>query len=377
MGYLGFLSKNEAPPDTLHDVNYMSLMDYENYLNLKLFMDGFNSQKKSEEVEKLKRVFDEANELVFNKFQIRPFYYGLIKHFVDVYNYKEFFDIVFSKSKVKFIFIQDYHIHLQIAMCISAKKHNIRVIEIQHGILDSKYYPFINGKEDYALLPDYLWCWSIKDRDIIRKANYELNSLKPFVGGNMWLKKFLNDEVSKMDRDHELFFVKNDYERVVLITLQPVYLLSELMIEVISKSPANWLYLVRFHPLNTTEAEKQQIINELSRFTNVEIDIASKANLYQLYKKSDFQITHSSASAIEALVFNLPTIVCSDIGYDLYQSQIKDGVVFYYDKSDDIISAINAKAEPNQVNLNSYLLQSNEEEARKAIREIINSESTQ
>ncbi len=364
INYFGFLTKNEVAPETLNPVSYLDLKDFIDYNDLKRFLSDFDVSLSNDTLP-LKNALKELNDILFAKFNIRPLYNELIKHCFYVLDFKEYFDELFKVSNVKFIFIEDYFIYIQMAMCASAKENNIKVIEIQHGILDCKYFPYHENNSNYSVLPNYIWCWSERDQDNILKHNKNFKYLIPFVGGNMWLRKFIKKEIQEITKQEESFFseLKSNYKTIILISLQPTFLLSENMIETVSNAPANCFFLIRYHPLNTTLEERNTIRTMLKGFTNVEIDIASTINLYALFQKCDFQLTHSSATAIEAIAFNLPTIICSEIGYDLYREQINDGVILYSKNSKQTIEILKSNPKLNYEKSNFYLLKTDEKEA--------------
>ena len=244
---------------------------------------------------------------------------------------------------------------------------------IQHGgAEDNVYLPYDNKKIEYSILPEYLWCWSASDRDLIVKHNGGFKYLKPFIGGNMWLKKFEKSEINPVTKDQELFFkkVKEKYEKIILVCLQPIFLLDTVIKETIFISPDKYLFLVRFHP-HTNEQERNKIKEELGNRINVEYEIASKANLYYLFKNCDVQLTHSSTTAMEALSFNLPTIVCSQYGFDFYKEQINDNVILFSDDSNDIIDLVSKKNELNTVKTDYYKIRCDENEAIRSLTEVI------
>lgn len=343
--------------ETYYPVEVHDMFAFFEYINFESYLRTFDSDY-IKEVKKMHTIFEEVNALVYEKFSIKPFYKNLVKSFNTVIEYSIYFDHLFERSTVKLIFIECYYDSLKMGISVAAKKHNIKVIEIQHGVIkDNSYIPYTNHNIDYEVLPNHIWCWSPSDVSLLLNENKEFNLLKPFLGGNMWLKKFINSEITFKNKKTESFFldIKTNYTKVILVTLQPVFILHDVIIETIKAAPVDYMFLIRFHPYNT-EKEIKDLKEILSNQDNVEFDNSSSFNLYELFKNSDFQITHSSATAIEALTFALPTIVCSSYGYDFYSEQIDCGVILYSEDSKEIIKLLKEYNFTNNHNTKYYTM---------------------
>lgn len=325
----GFLTSGEKPKDTFIPIRYLNLDSFLNYYSLKQFL---YKAKDDSELTKISKVFSEVNELVYSKFKIKPLYSGMITGFDEVIKYKEFFDQFFLASKVKVIFLECFYDTLKMALCASAANKKIKVVEIQHGgAEDNVYLPYSNKSVNYIILPPYFWCWSISDKILVQKHNGEdFNYLKPFVGGNMWLKKFRLNEM-ELPSEHASFLKALNAKKkvIVLICLQPSFYIDDIFIRVIENYP-DMFFLIRYHPLTST-AERKEVNSKLRNYQNIEIEFSSKIHLYALFNCVNFQMTHSSTTAMEALAFKLPTIICSKFGYDYYKEQIKDNVIYFAD----------------------------------------------
>lgn len=354
---VGFSKGSEKSRETYFPVEMHDMTEFLEYVYFESYLNTFNSDY-IKEVKKMHAVFEEVNALVYEKFSLKPFYNNLVKSFNSVIEYSIYFDHLFKKSTVKLFFIECYYDSLKMGISVAAKKHNIKVIEIQHGVIkDNSYIPYTKHNINYEVLPDHIWCWSPSDVGLLLNENKEFNQLKPFLGGNMWLKKFINSEISFKNKNTESFFldIKTNYAKVILVTLQPVFILHNVIIETIKNAPADYMFLIRFHPYNT-EKEKKDLKEILNNQNNVEFDNSSSFNLYELFKISDFQITHSSATAIEALTFALPTIICSSYGYDFYSEQIDCGVILYSENSKEIIKLLEGYNFSNNHNTNYYTM---------------------
>lgn len=349
--------------DSLYPSHYLDLSDYKDYFYLREFIMPANDQ---EAVQYMQAVLNEINGLVHHEYGIRPAYSGIIRQFEEVMFYKEFTDAFLQKnSHVKVIFMHCFYDAFKLALVASAKQKGISIVEIQHGTAeDNLYVPYTKPAVDMDLLPGYLWCWSHSDCELIGRYNSATSPyLKPFVGGNMWLKKFVTNEMP-VPSEHAAFIsaVKLTYNKIVLLNLQLSIGLVDVMFDTISHAPKDVFFLVRFHPLTSAE-EQQEVQSRLRRFDNIETSMASSIHLYHLFSHIDFQVTHSSEAAMESLSFKVPTIICSIPGYDFYKTQVDQQVLFFADKAEDILQIISGEGELNSENVEHFLMQVDPQQA--------------
>ena len=371
---IGFTNINDSKINPLYPIDFFSTDNFLIYKNLNKFINK-GSDIDMTEYNKMITTFEEINKIVLGEFKIKPFYSGLINQFEEVIAYTAYFDELFKISKVKWVFLECFYDIIKMAMIISGKKYGVKFIEIQHGgAEDNVYLPYHKKTIDYQMLPDYFWCWSESDKDLIIEHNGNFKFLIPFIGGSMWLKKFVSNEINPVTKEEEMFFVriKEKYKKIILVCLQPVFLLDKVIKETILNETGDFLFLVRFHP-HITIKERNEIKNTLGGQTNIETEMASKINLFYLFKNCDVQLTHSSTTAMESLTFNLPTIVCSKYGYDFYKEQIKDGVILFSDNSEEIINIISRENKLNERKSNYYKIRCNEKEAIENLTNLITS----
>ncbi|MGZ6539673.1 MAG: hypothetical protein ACXVEB_14955, partial [Bacteroidia bacterium] len=200
--------------------------------------------------------------------------------------------------------------------------------------------------------------------------NGKFNYLVPFAAGNMWLKKFVNSEIP-LEKE-EVFFdeARRAYKKIILISLQPVFFLTDLFRACIEKAPKDYLFLIRFHP-NMSQQKREEIKAALKNHANIETEVSSRVNLYWLFQNCDYQLTHSSTTAMEALTFSLPTIVCSKFGHGFYRDQIKDRVILFSEDADEILSMISKGVMPDKEKAGYYRIKSDENEAVEILKQIM------
>jgi hypothetical protein len=370
VGRFSLSVKEDRISEPYHPINYLETDQFLKYLEVKKYLDGYR-QNNYKEVEKIKKVLADLNKLCESKFSLRPFFPTLIKEFNEVVDYQSFFDRLFEVSKVKFIFLECFYDTVKMALCVSAKKNDIEVIELQHGVIgDYTYLPYLNSGVNYDMMPDHLWCWTQSDKDEVIKQNLSFKYLKPFVGGNMWMKKYVNGEIDYVTEEDIRYFntLRSGYKKLVVFTQQPL-IESEILFAAISEAPEH-LFFIRFHPLTST-AEKEAIKTRLKDFKNVEFEKAMRLSLYALFKYCDLQVTHSSATAVEALSFNLPTVIFGKNGYSFYKEQIADHVIFYAGTTAEIVELVINTPIPDPEHLSYYQIRTDQSESEQNIATLL------
>lgn len=357
--------------DYYHPAETINPLMFFKYYDLYSFLFS-NVALEQNDVEKIKIVFKEANKLLLSEYKIEPFKESIIKHVYDLVKYKCFFVMLLENKKVKTVFLECFYDEIKMGLTAACKELNIKTVEIQHGgSEDNVYLPYKNHKINYSTLPDYLWCWSKSDEKLIKKHNGEFGLLRPVIGGNMWLKKIKNDEVPFSEQLQNDFKNKSrKYSKTILITLQfPVFLLH-LFVE-IARANEDFFFVVRQHPL-TPVTERKIIIDTFNAISNVDYSIAQNMNLYNLFNYTDIQLTHSSTTCMEALSFNVPTIICNKYGYDFYKEQIEKKVVFYSEDKNEISRMLRAGLTINEVNKEEYLIRCDEEDVFRNLKYFLN-----
>ncbi len=265
---------------------------------------------------------------------------NLIDELDECIAYEEFWLKILRRSKIKGIFFECHYGNWNYyGITSAAAKVAIPTVDIQHGISqDYMYKGWRNSpKNGYDFLPDYYWCWSQHDVDSINKSKFNSVDLKPFLGGNMW---FAKSKINiKMPSD-KLQRVINSYspQKVLLVTLQHSMPISDMLIQAIRQSDIKWLWLVRFHPLDYVDAGfREGYKKTLKEFKNVEWEVATEANLYELFQIMDVHLTHHSTSAVEAISFKKPTILLGSKFKFAFMDYINSGWFFIAENAHEII----------------------------------------
>ncbi len=263
----------------------------------------------------------------------------LINVLDEVEHYERFFYELFLKSNVKTVFFETYYSPCIFGLISACKRLKINTVDIQHGVVDVNYLGWSNiDKRSLHFLPANYWVWSQADYQMVLQSNS--GNLKPILGGNMWLGKFITDSDSTPSTEKAN---KKTYSKTILFSLQHgngfMDYLTSLILELLNASKKEYFWLMRFHPLSS-ELEKEKFKSACSGRENIEFDVASITPLYEIFQKADVHIVGSSAVALEGIQFKLPTIIVHPLGADLFCDVITKNIMCYYQNVDDILFQI-------------------------------------
>jgi hypothetical protein len=173
------------------------------------------------------------------------------------------FSILLKKIDPKKVFIVCYHDEISSAVILACNKLRIPTIEIQHGqqgIYNSLYCRWKKIPENgYSLLPSCIWMWGEDSKkNFLSDRKNERVKPVPFVGGNLWLKKCINSDISTIS--DELYSFKEQFNTIVTVITTPMNKLDELIsnfvTETIKSNLPNIGWVVRIHPNQTKDFDE-------------------------------------------------------------------------------------------------------------------------
>lgn len=210
-------------------------------------------------------------------------------------------------------------------ICIAAKKLNIDVYDVQHGIIE------VENKESYYSLekrklynkeswPTYILCRNIESLNKISKS---IPYTKPIIIGN--LNKYFYSKIYIVNRETKI--VEN-HSKTILFTFQPFYdkkfslknkhkgiVFPSILLKLILNSKYD--FILKLHPsqIQNSNLFKKHIKAFDKLFlncNNVEYITCNKNPLEDSLIKSDLHITFNSACVYDALNYNLKTILLDE-----------------------------------------------------------------
>jgi hypothetical protein len=218
------------------------------------------------------------------------------------------------------------------AATLAARRLGILTADLQHGLHGAEHHGYASWAKvpsvPYQIVPDVFWCWGIQQaRRLMEQSPAFAGQCRAIPAGNLWLNKWRYDERSGFDLGREQIARQSaGYQKTILVTLQNPGEFTELMLQAISQSPAQWFWLLRFHPA-TSAAERSYFEAKLRSLEcpNCEYELSGSMAPYALMQLCDLQVTGYSTCAQEALFFGLPTITVTRDGASALAEFIRAG----------------------------------------------------
>lgn len=174
----------------------------------------------------------------------------------------------------------------------SFHEHNIKVVELQHGVLNPNHNAYNAKDYEPKLNPDAICVFGVEEYDFFtKKASKYAKDV--YLTGLYMLEvadKFFKEDIFAEER--------KQYERIVVVSGQAGY--EEQLAKYINKvagiiNKALFIYIPRHN---------DTVLN----FEHDNIRLVTGVNIYQYLKWADIHITISSTTCLEAHYFHTPTI---------------------------------------------------------------------
>lgn len=266
-----------------------------------------------------------------NKFNINIDIINKVK--TAILNFKLDFNLyskLFNKRKPKVIYLVVSYGHE--ALIAAAKKCNIRVIEIQHGVI-TRYHPaysFPHYRNELIYFPDEIftfgqyWNESVQYPKSVQLTTYGF----PFLKNQM--KKYLN----VVKKDNQILFLSQG-----TIGKELSEFAYQLALEL---SDYNIIY--KLHPGEYDRWKKTyKSLGEATKLTNFKVIDNNEKSLYSYFAESKYQAGVYSTAIFEGLTFNCKTILVDLPGIEYMTDLIKEKMVKKVNTSDEFIKAMNSK----------------------------------
>ncbi len=330
------------------------------------------------EIEKGKEILDKIRVSYKKAFKHNLSVEWILHYAELIRRYSLFFQTVLQKIKPKVVILVCYYYPIAMALIHACRALDIRVVDVQHG-QQGEFHPMYGEwpkmpPEGHELLPDNFWVWSEYEFNNIIRSTGKSTRHTPAVGGYPWPEFFKKNRENFSDARWEAFRRRTtQFEKKIILALsnEPVFedLIQKHVLSVMKKSGKDRFWLVRLHPQTSLDR-----IDALEKFLlkqgicNFEVHAATYTTLFNLFSEGDLLITNGSSSCIEALAFDVPSIIVSDYKC-LYKIHIDEGVFNYADtegKLEFLISNLSC----GLISKSTRFIQTTERTALKAFEEL-------
>lgn len=272
--------------------------------------------------------------------------YFIFRYINRILAYKKSFFKILTKLAPKNVYLTSYYSPVLMGAILACNELNIRTIDVQHGII-SDIHPMYGSWKNfpeggYDLLPSHFWTWSNTFAETINSWVGKNQRHKVLVGGNPWFT-FIKEKGISIEEEDKLVFeqvIKNK-KNIVLISLQLVEdFKNSCLIKAMEKADDSFIWLIRLHPnFRKFTPEIKQFLEDRG-CRNFEFEYANKLSIYYLFEKVTIQVSFWSTVILEALSYNLHTIVIHPNGLAAFEEYINRGILKYTQDAKKLITLI-------------------------------------
>ena len=245
-----------------------------------------------------------------------------------------YYDKCIKKENVKLIFQSCYYDTAGYALNLSARRACIPCVDLQHGVagvLNPAYGQWsLIPATGYHFLPKWFWCWHKSDQQAINDWSQSVKQFHDSLLGGYSCSHFKREYLSTMARDIK---TRANSRKILLVSLQIDLTGNEdlsVLETLIREAGANqFFWLFRMHPrMKKIPSNFVRISHNLGS-QNYDSEYSTALPLTELFSISDWHLTHSSATAIQAADFGLPSIIWSFAGKSYLQDQFCGNEAFF------------------------------------------------
>jgi len=275
-------------------------------------------------VSQIKKVIEGASLHFGISLDVNKFLASLQSDINRVQVNKELYNFLFKKVKPSTVICLTYYNPSSMGIIAACKAMGIEVHEMQHGpqgALHAAYASWTKVPETgYQLLPDKFLCWNVSDASEIN-AWATSSKHKAIAFGNPWARYWKEGMASSS---------YNKWPRnLILYTLQPVDDIFEpYLVETIKALSSEYQWWIRLHPRQLGERRRiQEEIDRLDLASVVNIEDATSLPLPDIMIHSRVHITKYSGCFLEALEFDVPSVLIDERGVSIFKDYLNSSIV--------------------------------------------------
>lgn len=239
----------------------------------------------------------------------------------------EIFLRMVKRKRIKFVICGCGYGTDTASLFMACKDAGIKCMEVQHGLAAgsghrwySSWTKMPTDGSRYEMLPDIYWCWTNRDAGVIESWAQGRHVVHV---GKKPIYSVMRD-VEEMTENHS--FDLPNRNPCILFSLQPGIQYPEWINNVIRKTSINFNWIIRRH--SRIDNTQEKLIQDLSGAKNVYINGIESVMLEKLLKQSNLHITNHSAVALDAIEFNVKSIILGSEYEELFSKEIMNGYVY-------------------------------------------------
>lgn len=271
----------------------------------------------------------------------------ILRYLNRILAYKAYFIKKFRQFQPKVVLMTATYNPVAMGAILACNELGIKSVDVQHGTLGGLHLMYNKWKNmpkaGYELLPSHYWVWSERTAREFQEWNTNCSTHQTIVGGNPWLSFAREWDTQQIAPNVLARFQKRlqNKKQVVLVSLQLIQDFKEsCIIEAMQKTDDSFLWLIRLHPRFYKFKPALVQFLEDKNCKNYDFEFANDLPLYFLFKNVSIQISFWSTVIIEALSFDLHSIIVHPTGFDLMREYVEKGIFRYTLNSKELVQLI-------------------------------------
>jgi hypothetical protein len=255
------------------------------------------------------------------------------------------------RERVRAVFVVGYYDVAGYAYVLAAHRVGAVSVDVQHGVtgdLNLAYAKWnVEPAAGLALLPSHFWSWSDEDAEVVKQwaGSHHQKKHCAIVGGHPFMEAWKTGTIRLPAASQEaLERLRESAEGrpAILVTLQPNLTSEESMAPLLQvwRQQPRAVWWLRLHPM---AADKRACIEALLASHSVShwnITEATSLPLPVVLREATLHATHSSSSVIEAALLDVPSVIWSAYGEELFESHIRNGIAIRVAGGDAFLRAL-------------------------------------
>jgi hypothetical protein len=229
------------------------------------------------------------------------------------------FKAILEEAEAKVLFVSAFYDPVLFGALRAANELGIPAVDVQHGVQGAYHFAY-NGYRGippsaYTYLPSRFWHYTQADIDQTSQS-FDPERTKHQLMGNQWME-FWKEEVQQPSAKEHPF--------TILYTLGISESLLDEQVLFAMKANPDYRWYVRMHPRALHRLKEVETELQAAGITNYEVKDANSLPIFELLSQSKVHVTRQSTVALEALDFQVPTLLTSTNGFDYYNTYLDKG----------------------------------------------------
>ncbi len=218
----------------------------------------------------------------------------------------------------RIIFVDCWYTSEVLPVILAAHRCGIPTVDLQHGIQGASHFGYASWSkvEDSRFLPGTFWLWGDQDREVFENPENDLNRYaEARVGGSIEL-----NYLKEMNRGNSVHQEDVNGRIRVLVTEQKDIEIIPTLRPVMEQTVGKISWLVRPHP-----GQAESAFRGMEGFPGLDLTFIppDQETVFESLARADIHLTGFSSVALEALAFDVRTVLVHEAGREIFAPYIE------------------------------------------------------